>query len=238
MPRTGRPRGFDRNEAVQQAMRLFWEHGYESTSLAQLKAAMGGISAASFYAAFGSKEALFREAVDAYLATHGQVMAPLADPVVPPRAAVEQCLRASARMQTDPAHPLGCLVVMSAGTCSPENGHLQAALAAERGRNRAGLRACVQRAMEAGELRSGTNGLGLATMFDAFLTGLSVAARDRVPAASLDAAITELMRLWDQHAAQNAAKKAQPACTALGHADAADAHPRPPTGLARPDGSA
>lgn len=212
MPRTGRPRGFDRNEAVQQAMRLFWEHGYEATSLAQLKAAMGGISAASFYAAFGSKEVLFREAVDRYLATHGQVMAPLADPAISPRTAVEQCLRASAHMQTDPAHPLGCLVVLSTGTCSPENRHLQAALAAERNRNRAGLHACVQRAIGTGELRPDTNALGLATVLDAFLTGLSVEARDRVPAASLDAAITELMRLWDEHAAD----EARPAHTAPG----------------------
>ncbi len=201
MPRTGRPRGFDRDVAVQQAMRLFWEHGYESTSLAQLKTAMGDISAASFYAAFGSKEALFREAVDCYLATHGQVMAPLFNPAIPPRTAVEQCLRASARMQTDASHPLGCLVVMSTGTCSPENSHLQAALAAERDRNRAGLRACVQRAMDMGELQPGTDALGLATVLDAFLTGLSVEARDQVPGAPLDAAVTELMRLWDEHAA-------------------------------------
>ncbi len=209
MPRTGRPRGFDRDEAVQQAMRLFWEHGYESTSLAQLKAAMGGISAASFYAAFGSKEALFREAVGRYLATYGQVMAPLADPAIPQRRAVEQCLRASAHMQTDPAHPLGCLLVLSTVMCSLESRHLQAALAAERDRNRAGLRACVQRAIETGELRPGTNALGLATVLDAFLTGLSVEARDRVPAASLDAAITELMRLWDKHAS-NEAQPAHP----------------------------
>ena len=161
-------------------MRLFWEHGYESSSLAQLKAAMGGISAASFYAAFGSKEALFREVVDRYLATHGQVTALLADSAIAPRTAVEQCLRASARMQTDQAHPLGCLVVMSIGTCSPESQHLQTALAAERDRNRAGLRSCVQRAIDMGELHTCTNALGLATILDAFLTGLSVEARDRV----------------------------------------------------------
>lgn len=67
MPRTGRPRAFNRDEAVAAAMLLFWEYGYESTSLAQLRAGMGNISAASFYAAFESKEALFREAwIDIY----------------------------------------------------------------------------------------------------------------------------------------------------------------------------
>lgn len=73
MPRTGRPRAFNRDEAVAAAMLLFWEYGYESTSLAQLRAGMGNISAASFYAAFESKEALFREAVDRYISTYGHV---------------------------------------------------------------------------------------------------------------------------------------------------------------------
>lgn len=200
MPRTGRPRGFDKDVAVQQAMRLFWEQGYEATSLAQLKAAMGDIAPASFYAAFKSKEALFRAVVDHYLATHGQVTAPLFDPAVPPRVAVEQSLRASARMQTDGTHPLGCLVVLSTSTSSPESRHLQAMLATERGRNRTGLHVCLQRAINAGELYPDTDVPGLTAAFGAFLTGLSIEARDDVSLPSLDAGITELMRLWDAHA--------------------------------------
>ncbi len=197
MARTGRPRGFDKGEAVQQAMALFWEHGYEATSLAQLKTAMGGISAASFYAAFGSKEALFRQVVDRYLATHGQVMAPLSDLALPPREAVEQTLRGSARMQTDQAHPFGCLVVLSTSTCSPESRHLQALLAEGRHHNRAAMLACVERAIAAGDLPHDTNAGALAAMFDTFLVGLTAQARDQVPLASLEAAISGLMCVWD-----------------------------------------
>ncbi len=201
MARTGRPRGFDKAEAMQQAMSLFWEHGYEATSLAQLKAAMGGISAASFYAAFASKEALFREVLCRYLATHGRVTASLHNPALPPREAIEQALRGSARMQTDQAHPLGCLVVLATSTCSPENSHLQALLAEERQRNRAGLLACVERAIAAGDLPHGTDAGALAAMFDTFLAGLTIQARDRVPLASLEAAVSGLMRVWDGLAA-------------------------------------
>ena len=200
MPRTGRPRGFDKDVAVQHAMRLFWEQGYEATSLAQLKAAMGGIAPASFYAAFTSKEALFRMVVDHYLATHGQVTAPLFDPAMPPRLAVEQSLRASASMQTDGTHPLGCLVVLSTSTASPESRHLQAMLATERQRNRIGLHACLQRAVDTGELRQDTHISALATVFGAFLTGLSTEARDNVALSSLDAGISALMLLWDASA--------------------------------------
>ena len=132
MARSGRPRSFDRTAALDAAMHLFWEHGDEATSLSQLKATMGGLSSASFYAAFTSKEALFREALRPYLDTHGQVVASLCDPAALPRDALEKALRGSARMQTDPSHPAGCLVVLSTLTSAPENSHLQALLAAER----------------------------------------------------------------------------------------------------------
>ncbi|WP_394891526.1 TetR/AcrR family transcriptional regulator [Mesorhizobium sp. AaZ16] len=64
----GRPRGFDRAEALRHAMRLFWAKGYDGASLADLTAVMG-INPPSLYAAFGSKEALFREATDLYSET-------------------------------------------------------------------------------------------------------------------------------------------------------------------------
>ncbi len=207
MARTGRPRGFDMDEALDQAMHLFWEHGYEATSLSQLKAAMGGISASSFFAAFGSKEALFRTVLDRYAQTHGQVVAPLHDPALKPRDAVEQALRGSARMQTDPAHPLGCFVVLTTANSSPENRHLQTLLATERQRNRDGLRACVERAVARGDLRADTDVTGLATVLDGVLVGLATQARDGVPLSALDAGITAALGVWDAHAAPAAARK-------------------------------
>jgi AcrR family transcriptional regulator len=51
-------------------MRIFWSLGYEATSMADLRAALG-ITQASLDAAFGSKEQLFREAVDLYYRTTG-----------------------------------------------------------------------------------------------------------------------------------------------------------------------
>lgn len=66
----GRPRSFDREAALEQALRLFWERGYEATSVADLTAAMG-IRPPSLYAAFGDKSALFGEVVDRYREGHG-----------------------------------------------------------------------------------------------------------------------------------------------------------------------
>src|SRR3569623_3226454 len=63
--RRGRPHAFDPDAALDAAMRLFWRHGYDGTSLADLTAAMG-VSAPSLYAAFGNKQALFRAVIDRY----------------------------------------------------------------------------------------------------------------------------------------------------------------------------
>ena len=192
-------------------MHLFWEHGYDATSLAQLKAAMGGLSSASFYAAFTSKEALFREALRRYLDTHGQVVASLYDPAASPRDAVEKALRSSARMQTDPTHPAGCLVVLSTLTSAPENSHLQPLLAAERSANRAALADCVRRAVERGDLPVQADADAMATLFEGYLVGLSTLARDGVPLQQLEAAIAQLMAMWDAMALSSRRWRANPA---------------------------
>ncbi|VVM75123.1 TetR/AcrR family transcriptional regulator [Pseudomonas fluorescens] len=199
MARTGRPRAFDRDDAVDQAMQLFWQHGYDSTSLSLLKAELGGgISAPSFYAAFGSKEALFDECVQRYLTTFAQVTECLWDESLPPRQAIETALRQSARWKGDAGHPKGCMVtlgVMSAP--SPENAHVAQALTHSRSRTRAGIVACVERGVSEGLLADDTNAAAMATVFDSFLQGISILARDDTPIESIDAAITQVMRTWD-----------------------------------------
>lgn len=199
MATMGRPRNFDRDRAVDQAMCLFWEHGFDATSLAQLKEGLGGgITAPSFYAAFGSKEALFREAVDRYMATHGRVTACLHDLAMPPRLAIETALRRSVAMQCEPGHPRGCMVslgVMSAP--SPSNAAVAQPLHDARAIVRAGILACVRRGVAMGELRADIDTEALATVFDSFLTGLSTLARDGADGARLDAAVTQVMLVWD-----------------------------------------
>ncbi|MCP1518886.1 AcrR family transcriptional regulator [Pseudomonas migulae] len=199
MAQMGRPRTFDRDHAVEQAMHLFWQHGYDATSLAQLKAGLGGgISAPSFYAAFGSKEALFDECVQRYLATFAQVTECLWDRSLPPRQAIETALRQSARMQCEESHPKGCMValgVMSAP--SPENARVVDALTQSRTRTRAGILACVERGISTGQLPGNVHATAMATVFDSFLQGISILARDNTPHEVIDAAITQILLTWD-----------------------------------------
>jgi len=198
MAQMGRPRTFDRDEAIRQAMTLFWQHGYESTSLAMLKANLGnGITAPSFYAAFGSKEALFEEVVECYMTTYGQVNDCLWDDTLEPRQAIELALRRSAKMQTDQGHPSGCLIALSVNTCSPANAHIREILAAQRARTRAGFLRCVNSAKEAGILASDTDVQALARFFHSFEIGLSTEARDGATGKELDAAVLTAMKTWD-----------------------------------------
>jgi AcrR family transcriptional regulator len=199
MAQMGRPRTFDRDVAIIQAMHLFWAHGYDATSLSQLKASIGGgITAPSFYAAFGSKQALFHEVVERYLDTHGRVTESLFDTSLPPREAIELTLRRSAKMQTEPGHPRGCLVALGLmSACSEESKAISEPLARTRNLNRTGLLACVERAISTGELPATVIPAVLATAFDSFLLGLSTLARDGVSAATLDAAVDQMMALWD-----------------------------------------
>lgn len=197
MPRTGRPRGFDRDAALQQAMHQFWQDGYESTSLTQLKSCMGEISAPSFYAAFGSKEQLFSEVIELYISTHGQVMSSLQDHTLEPRDAIERALRQTAAMQTDKRHPAGCLIVLSTSLYPPKSAALQAALLAKRARTRAGLLACVKRAIDHGTLPRSVDAHVLSTLFDTFLQGITVMAREGTSLRRLEAAIVQLFSVWD-----------------------------------------
>ncbi|HBU84794.1 MAG TPA: TetR/AcrR family transcriptional regulator [Paenibacillus sp.] len=197
MARTGRPRIFDREEALLQAMMLFWEQGFEATSLLQLRAAMGDISAASFYAAFESKEALYKEAVERYMGTFGRVTESFSDLTLSPRKAIETTLKSTAKMQTDSTHPSGCLIVLSASTCSSRNNHIRDIVAEKRKLTRGRLQACIQRAVEIGELPAFTDVSMLTTVFDTFMQGISTQARDGVPFATLDQAITKIMGIWD-----------------------------------------
>src|SRR6202051_3353866 len=105
----GRPRAFDAEKALDEAMEVFWRHGYDGATIAELTGAMG-INPPSLYAAFGSKEGLLKAALDRYAAKRAEFMIEaLALPTA--RAVAERVLLKLADMQTDPENPPGCLLV-------------------------------------------------------------------------------------------------------------------------------
>ncbi|MGE8401104.1 MAG: TetR/AcrR family transcriptional regulator [Delftia tsuruhatensis] len=204
----GRPREFDRDQALERAMLAFWRRGYEGTSMADLVQALG-IASARIYAAFGSKQDLFREAVQRYEAGDGGFAdrAMAQEPRV--RDALARVLRDAVATYTDDAHPLGCMVVTAATNCAEENEAVAAWLAGHRRQRTQSLIDRLQRALDEGELRAGTDVQALGDFYATQLHGISVQARDGVPRQRLLAAVQTALLLLDtalEPALQPAAK--------------------------------
>lgn len=196
MAERGRPRSFDRAAALRRAMEVFWSKGYEGASMAELTAAMG-INSPSLYAAFGCKEALFREAVELYVATDGAASWDALRERPTAREAVEAMLRAAAENFSDPHRPPGCLVVLGATDRTAENEGMRRHLADRRRHLRDLLRERLARGLAEGELPAGTDAARLADFYITVLHGLSIQARDGVPRAALLGVVDCAMSAWE-----------------------------------------
>lgn len=209
MATRGRPRSFDRDLALRRAMVVFWERGYEGTSISDLTAAMG-INSPSLYAAFGCKEQLFREAVELYEATEGG--APLRAMAEQPtaRASFEAMLRSNVETFADPTTPPGCMIVLAAAAGAVGNAEVRDFLADNRREVVSMLAARVERGVEEGDVPPGTDARALATFYATVLQGLSIQSRDGAPAAALHAVVDSSMAAWDTLVARPAAGAASP----------------------------
>jgi len=193
----GRPRAFDRDTALAQATRLFWSRGYAATSIADLTEAMG-IGAPSLYAAFGSKEALYAEALGFYADRFGGLVWSSFTAAPTARDAVEAFLLDSAAALSgacDPAAPRGCMVTLSSVGCEGQ-AELGERVRAARAGSVARIEERLSRGVAAGELRSDTDTLGLARFFVAVQGGMSVLARDGAETAVLQAVARRAMAAW------------------------------------------
>jgi AcrR family transcriptional regulator len=177
MAARGRPRSFDRDAALQAAMKTFGQFGYEGASMAALTEAMG-INSPSLYAAFGSKEALFKEAVQLYLATEDRkTQCTLAEQPTA-RGAIQAMLRRSVANLTDPAGCRGCLLVLGDSNASPEHGGIHDYLAQRRKEIQAALEERIKRGIGDGDVPPQANVKTIAAFFMTVLQGLSLRARD------------------------------------------------------------
>ncbi|NBW61473.1 MAG: TetR/AcrR family transcriptional regulator [Methylophilaceae bacterium] len=177
MATVGRPRSFDKEEALKKAMHVFWEKGYEGTSMADLIESIG-MKAPSLYAAFGNKDAIFKEVVQKYLpiVVNGQLatLNNTSDIVE----AVENTLKECVRLFTSPDNPHTCLIMTAAINASPEHQDHVVSLRAMREDYR---NAWVQRFERAEQERQLTGQLSPQQLADFYVTliqGMSLRAKD------------------------------------------------------------
>lgn len=189
----GRPRGFDEDSALDAAMRLFWEQGYDATGVAELTRAMG-ITPPSLYAAFGGKQELFRRAVDRYVAGPARHLADaLARPTA--REVAEDLLRGMVDLAAGEQTPHGCMTVQGALATSQRSRAARDDLAARRRQGETLLARRLEQASP-GELPAGQDAAAVARYLFAVSFGVAVQAAGGAAAAELHEVVDVVMSRW------------------------------------------
>jgi AcrR family transcriptional regulator len=188
----GRPRGFAENAALDAAMRVFWERGYEGSTLADLTKAMG-INRSSMYATFGDKQALFRMAIARYEeGPAAYLREALEQPTV--RAVVEALLSGALELLTDPSHPRGCLSVQGALACGSHAEPMKQAMIEWRKQGELDIQKRLQRARREGDLAKDVDPGDLARYISTVVTGLGIQAANGATGAEMTRLVDMVLR--------------------------------------------
>jgi AcrR family transcriptional regulator len=172
--KTGRPIGFDKDAALEAAMLLFWQRGYEGTSMADLTQAMG-LNPSSIYAAFGDKHALFQLAVKRYMEMRAQYAGKaLEEP------SLEKVVRAlfdnTVAFLTTPGHPPTCMTLAGSVGCSLDASPARDIMTEIRKQNEVAMRERFLQARKSGELSKDVNVDDYTRYLSSILAGLSIQA--------------------------------------------------------------
>jgi len=192
--RTGRPRGFDYDEALDRAMHVFWRKGFEGATLNDLTAAMG-IQPASLYKAFGNKRTLFEKALARYLAgpvafVHDALNEPTAFAVA------DRILRRTAEFLTEGRSRRGCMTIQAALAGGVEGEPIRRTLIALRVKEQAALRRRFERAKSEGDLPNDADAADLARLVTALFQGMTVQAINGASREDLLRLADTALRIW------------------------------------------
>jgi AcrR family transcriptional regulator len=176
-------------------MHLFWSRGYDATSMADLRAALG-ITQASLYAAFGSKEQLFREAVDLYHQTAAASTSRALETGATAREAIHAMLQAAVDAFSAPGAPGGCLVILGATNCAVENKGVQDYLLSIRQQKPASILERLKRGQQDGDVPRATPVSALSAYYASVLYGLALQSRDGASRKTLTQVVEIAMANW------------------------------------------
>ena len=190
--RVGRPREFDEQAALEAAMRVFWEKGYEGTSLDDLTTAMG-INRSSLYSSFGDKEQLFRKVMTQYrqgpMRFIGEALA-----LPNARAVIEALFRGTVEFLADPAHPRGCLSLQGGLACGTGVESVQHAMVEWRESALVAVQKRMQQAKQDGDIPADVDPKDLARYVLVVVNGLGIQAANGAKPAEMRRAVELALR--------------------------------------------
>jgi AcrR family transcriptional regulator len=190
----GRPRAFNMDQALDQALHVFWKKGYEGTSIVDLTEAIG-INPPSLYAAFGNKETLFKKALDRYEARRDEIFEEaFAAPTA--RKAIQRLLEGTAERLSGRDGPSGCLMVQAALCGGEECDSVRKDLAARRAKGEVLIRKRLERGKKEGDLPKDADLIGLARYLTTVMQGMSVQAASGASRKELRAIVNTALRAW------------------------------------------
>lgn len=197
----GRPRSFDRDEALIRALEVFWRRGYEPASVSELCAAMG-INAPSLYAAFGNKSRLFLEAVTFYEKRYWSAPSRRFMEEKDFYLAVNNFFAEAAGILLSADTPCGCMVVLAAVNISDGEKEVIDTLHRLRVATKNMFAEKIRQAVSDGQLPPDIHPDTLAGAFNIFLEGMSLQARDGLSEKALKEAASYAVHMlpkWRKH---------------------------------------
>ncbi len=190
----GRPRTFNKEQALDHALEVFWRKGYEGASICDLTAAMG-INPPSLYAAFGNKEALFRQALDRYSETKaGFIREALAAPKA--RDGIVAIMLGTAHSLADKSSPAGSPRVQGIAGAGDHARCIRDELNARRAVTQKAVRDRLKQAKDEGERPEDADPAALARYFSTVAQGMAIQAAAGASRKDLELIAEMAMRVW------------------------------------------
>ena len=189
-----RTRQFDERQALIAAMLVFWEKGYEGTSISDLESAMG-LKRTSIYNAFGNKRKVFERIMDCYRESVMSALFAEMDSAPDIREGVRRLLNGALAIHFDEAHPGGCLVVLSLVEKEQHDAQAKASLEQTIQELKRALQARLTAAKKSGELAQDIDAGVTATTIASVMTGMMVLGKANFSRAMMKKTVRQVVGL-------------------------------------------
>ena len=192
----GRPQCFDEQEVLHKAMLLFWQYGYEATSMSDLTKALD-LTAPSLYRSFGDKQQLFQRCLEYYLANEACVLDRIFSDAKTAKVAIELFLYENVKRLVQENKPTGCMLLVSTMNCSEQHADLQEEIKQKRLSVKEKIYQRLLEGQQLGEIPQHASVQEMTDYYTTVLQGMTFQARDGVGRDQLNQVAAYAMKSWE-----------------------------------------